>query len=229
MMENGSIKPLRDLIDIIRDIDGFPISSNEDIIELSNPPYYTACPNPYIKKFVEEYGKPYDLKKDDYNKKPFLRDVYKGKNEIVYNLHSYPTKVPPKAIENYISHYTDIGDIVIDSYCGTGMTGIAATRKDRNCILIDLSPLAAFIAYNLTNSFNKKYFSEKIKEIFKEVKNECGWMLKTKHVGDPTVGNHKFKRLVNNKSDYGEIIYTVWSNMYICPYCGYEFVLWKIA
>ncbi|HPA08543.1 MAG TPA: hypothetical protein PLW73_08675, partial [Methanoregulaceae archaeon] len=29
-----------------RKIDGFPIGSDEDILALSDPPYYTACPNP---------------------------------------------------------------------------------------------------------------------------------------------------------------------------------------
>ena len=29
-----------------RKIEGFPIGSDEDILNLSDPPYYTACPNP---------------------------------------------------------------------------------------------------------------------------------------------------------------------------------------
>lgn len=228
-MNKDSIKNLEELIDSVSDIDGFPLGNEKDIIGLSDPPFYTACPNPFLHEFIKEYGKTYDQKTDEYNKKPFLRDIYKGKNEIVYNLHSYPTKVPPKAVENYISHYTDIGDIIIDSYCGTGMTGVAAIRKNRNCILIDLSPLAAFIAYNLTTFSGKKEFSEKVNDIIRGVNKECGWMLKTKHIGEPSVGKHKFKKLINNDVEYGEIIYTVWSNMYICPFCGFEFVLWKAA
>jgi len=31
-----------------RKIEGFPIGSDEDILTLSDPPYYTACPNPWI-------------------------------------------------------------------------------------------------------------------------------------------------------------------------------------
>lgn len=30
-----------------RKIEGFPIGSDEDILALSDPPYYTACPNPF--------------------------------------------------------------------------------------------------------------------------------------------------------------------------------------
>ena len=31
-----------------RKIEGFPIGKDEDILALSDPPYYTACPNPFI-------------------------------------------------------------------------------------------------------------------------------------------------------------------------------------
>ena len=34
-----------------RKIEGFPIGDDEDILALSDPPYYTACPNPFIAGF----------------------------------------------------------------------------------------------------------------------------------------------------------------------------------
>ena len=43
-----------------RKIEGFPIGADEDILALSDPPYYTACPNPFIKAFMETYGHKYD-------------------------------------------------------------------------------------------------------------------------------------------------------------------------
>src|SRR5215210_2665417 len=43
-----------------RQIEGFPIGTDEDILALSDPPYYTACPNPFIEDFIAHYGKPYD-------------------------------------------------------------------------------------------------------------------------------------------------------------------------
>ena len=43
-----------------RKIEGFPIGEDEDILNLSDPPYYTACPNPWIADFIKHYGKPYD-------------------------------------------------------------------------------------------------------------------------------------------------------------------------
>jgi hypothetical protein len=53
-------------------------------------------------------------------REPFAADVSEGKNDPIYNAHSYHTKVPHKAIMRYILHYTDPGDIVFDGFCGTG-------------------------------------------------------------------------------------------------------------
>ncbi|HOO93760.1 MAG TPA: hypothetical protein PKX94_09835, partial [Opitutales bacterium] len=101
-----------------RKIEGFPIGEDEDILALSDPPYYTACPNPFIGDFIEHYGKPYDPATDDYRREPFAADVSEGKNDPIYNAHSYHTKVPHKAIMRYILHYTEPGDVVFDGFCG---------------------------------------------------------------------------------------------------------------
>src|SRR5215213_1049888 len=42
-----------------RKIEGFPAGDDEDILRLSDPPYYTACPNPFTEDFVGHYGKPF--------------------------------------------------------------------------------------------------------------------------------------------------------------------------
>ena len=109
-----------------RKIEGFPIGEDEDILALSDPPYYTACPNPFIEDFIKQYGKPYDPATDDYRREPFAADVSEGKNDPIYNAHAYHTKVPYKAIMHYILHYTEPDDLVFDGFCGTGMTGVAA-------------------------------------------------------------------------------------------------------
>ncbi|MDY7030219.1 MAG: DNA methyltransferase, partial [Spirochaetota bacterium] len=108
-----------------RKIDGFPLGDDEDILALSDPPYYTACPNPFLEEFIEQEGKPYDPN-EKYHREPFAADVSEGKNDPIYNAHSYHTKVPHKAIMRYILHYTEPGDLVFDGFAGTGMTGVAA-------------------------------------------------------------------------------------------------------
>ena len=39
---------LRKKLPELKQIEGFPIGEDEDIIALSDPPYFTACPNPWI-------------------------------------------------------------------------------------------------------------------------------------------------------------------------------------
>jgi hypothetical protein len=109
-----------------RKIDGFPIGEDENILALSDPPYYTACPNPFLPLFVTMYCTPNETTNGTYHQNHFASDVSEGKNDPIYNAHSYHTKVPHKAIIRYILHYTQPGDVVFDGFSGTGRTGLAA-------------------------------------------------------------------------------------------------------
>ena len=235
-------------IDRVRGIEGFPIAKDEDIIALSRPPYYTACPNPFIADFIKEHGAPYDEATDDYHREPFAADVSEGKNDPIYNAHSYHTKVPYKAIMRYILHYTKPGDIVFDGFCGTGMTGVAAQMcgcpdagfkyqleqemKDdhiewgaRQAILNDLSPAATFISYNYNTPVDAAVFNREAEHILRECEAECGWMYETQHTdekGKPFTG-------IDGKPIIGRINYTVWSDVFVCPSCSKEFVFWDVA
>ena len=93
-----------------RKIEGFPIGEDEDILALSDPPYYTACPNPFIEDFIKHYGKPYDPDVP-YSREPFAVDVSEGKTDPIYKAHTYHTKVPHLAIVPSILHYTEPGDV----------------------------------------------------------------------------------------------------------------------
>lgn len=229
-------------IDKVRNIEGFPIGSDEDIIALSDAPFYTACPNPFIEDFIKEYGTPYDEETDDYHREPFAADVSEGKSDPIYNTHSYLTKVPHKAIMRYILHYTKPGDIVLDGFCGTGMTGVAAQMCDkpsadfraqvlseiknaefgpRYAVLNDLSPAATFIAANYNIQVeNARAFEEKALEIIDACEREYSWMYKTKH--------HNQGQMMFG-SDEGTINYVIWSDVFICPNCGKEFVFWDLS
>ena len=197
----------------MRHIEGFPIGDIEDILELSDPPYYTAYPNPYIKEFIKMYGTPYDEETDDYNVEPFVGDVSEGKNDAVYNAHAYSTKVPYKAIKRFIEHYTNPGDIVFDGFCGTGMTGVAAMSSNRNAILNDISTLGSFISSNYNRKINIDDFIEKMNLIIDLLKKEVGWMYETEHK--------------NGKN--GFINSTIWSDVFYCPHCKREFIFWDLA
>jgi len=199
-------KDLKNKLPELKNIEGFPIGNDEDILALSEPPYYTACPNPYIADFIKEHGKPYDEATDNYHREPYFGDVEEGKRHPIYMMHSYHTKVPHKAIIKYIEHFSLPGDIILDAYSGSGMTGLASQTIKRNAILIDLSPAATFLSYNNNfGVFNKKLLFE-LKEIITKVYEEC----------------YELFILPN-----GDIInYIVWSEVFLCPICGADLIFW---
>jgi DNA modification methylase len=227
-----------------RKIEGFPIGSDEDILALSDPPYYTACPNPFIADFIKHYGKPYDPSKP-YSREPFAADVSEGKNDPIYNAHSYHTKVPHKAIMRYILHYTEPGDVIFDGFCGTGMTGVAAqlcgdqnaveslgykvaqdssvvdekgegisVLGSRYSILNDLSPAASFIAANYNLPIDVGSFQKAAHNLLDRFGKDWGWMYETRHPSGKTKG---------------PLNYTVWSDVFLCSQCQGEIVFWDVA
>ena len=212
------MKLTKEDIDKVRDIEGFPIAKDEDIIALSNPPFYTACPNPFIEDFISENGTIYDEETDEYNVEPLTNDVSADKHDLIYNIHGYHTKVPPKAIQKYIEHYTKKGDIVFDGFCGSGMTGIAAQLSGRSAVLSDLGAYATFISSTYNEPNNDKVISE-LDEIITAVEDEYGQYYKTKHML-----NDNYERAFDGSYIFGNINYVVWSCIYYCPHCGNEMI-----
>jgi hypothetical protein len=140
----------------------------------------------------------------------------------------------------YILHYTQPGDIILDGFAGTGMTGVAAHICDnpdselkyiiekeflnqdvqklhwgkRHAICSDLSPVASLIAanYNLETDIEKFEIDAKI--ILDKVDSELGWMYKTIHP------ENKRECVIN---------YTVWSDVFLCNNCNSDIVFFEVA
>ena len=229
---------LRKKLPELRYIEGFPIGEDDDIINLSDPPYYTACPNPWLNDLIKDWenekvqleseGKRSgDFEVDD----PYASDVLGIKNDSVYRSLSYHTKVPQAIVMNYLFHYTQPGDIVYDGFCGTGMTGLACqscenpseelidkvksisqtSKGRRHCICGDLSPFAISMAYNLNTPIQSKQVEVELNKIYKSLQEEIGWMYQTKHIN----------------GDLGEINCVIYSDIMICPQCGELINLWE--
>ncbi|MCH1991583.1 site-specific DNA-methyltransferase [Achromobacter xylosoxidans] len=222
-----------------RKIEGFPQGTDEAILAMSDPPYYTACPNPFLEDFVRHYGKPYDPSVK-YSREPLAIDVSVGKTDPLYKAHSYHTKVPHLAIVPSILHYTEPGDIVLDGFGGSGMTGVAAQwcasapaayrheletewKKQgkaapkwgaRRVVINDLSPAATFIASNYNIPFDVEQFAKAGKQLLDQVEQEIGWMYETLHTDGKTKGR---------------IAYTVWSEVFSCASCAGDIVFLDAA
>lgn len=228
---------LRKKLPELKKVEGYPMCDDETVIELSDPPYYTLCANPWLNDFIDMWNaqKPSD---DGIERAttPYSSPIHSKKNLKIYNAHSYHTKVPHDVVMRYYLYYTKPGDIVVDNFCGTGMSGVAANEtantKDyseiaaefkklgkkvqwgyRNCILGDLSPIASFISHNYTSSVNTRDFVKAAKDIYQKLVEKCSWMLQTKHTD----------------GGIGEINYVIWSEVQSCPHCGTRFSYWDAA
>ena len=165
-----------------------------------------ATTDPSLKEFLAKHVRPYDPETDDYDRPPFAADIKEGKNDPIYNAHSYHTKVPPRSIIPYILHYTEPGDLVLDLFCGSGMTGVASQMcanppadildqfpelKDRvgprTCILNDLSPAACHIAYNYNTPVDVEALKREYERIRAAVTDEFAWLYGTEHY-EPAMG-----------------------------------------
>jgi hypothetical protein len=215
-----------------RALEGFPAGEDEEILALSDPPYYTACPNPFLPEFLQHHGRLYDPG-EPYHKEPFAADVSEGKNDPIYNAHAYHTKVPHKALMRYILHYTQPGDLIFDGFCGTGMAGVAAQMCGapdagfraqieqelpgvqwgaRRALLCDLSPAASFIAHCYNTAFDPELFAAEAQRILRTVQQRYGWAYTT------SVDGRSYP-----------VDYFVFSDVFLCGHCGGEIVFLDAA
>jgi predicted RNA-binding Zn-ribbon protein involved in translation (DUF1610 family)/predicted RNA methylase len=238
-----------------RKIEGFPIGTDEAILALSDPPYYTACPNPWIADFIAEWDAQKPAKPADYHyhREPFAADVSEGKNDPIYNAHSYHTKVPHKAIMRYILHYTEPGDIVFDGFCGTGMTGVAAQMcGDKDTVLslgYQVRPDGTILREE-EGADGKKTWKEfsKLgarKAVLNDLSPAATFIA---YNYNTPVDVHEFEREAKrilkeveaecgwmyetthtDGKTKGTINYTVWSDVFVCPDCAKEIVFWDVA
>ena len=73
------------------------------------------------------------------------------RSDPVYMAHAYLTKVPVAAITPFIEAFTKPGDVVLDPFAGSGMTGVAAAITGRRARLFDVSVLGRHIGANYVN------------------------------------------------------------------------------
>lgn len=237
-----------------RTIEGFPIGEDKDILALSDPPYYTACPNPWIKDFIEQWESEKQRCENDepYHREPFSADVKAGKSDPVYMAHTYHTKVPHKAIMRYILHYTEPGDIVFDGFCGTGMTGIAAqmcgNKKEVESLGYQVKDDGTILEQDIDENGDTIWVQFSMLGARKTVLNDLSPAASLISINYNTpIDLIKFeteaKNILSEIEDecgwmyetrdesgrIGRINYTFWSDVFVCPECIKEVVFWEAA
>ena len=62
-----------------------------------------------------------------------------------YKIHPFYTKQPSNVVGEYIRHFCPEGGLVVDPFCGSGVTAIEALTNRRQAVCLDLDPFAVFI------------------------------------------------------------------------------------
>ncbi|MEI6652775.1 MAG: DNA methyltransferase, partial [Chlorobiaceae bacterium] len=176
-----------------------------------------------------------------------------GKNDPIYNAHSYHTKVPHKAIMRYILHYTEPGDIVFDGFCGTGMTGVAAQlcgdRKVVESLGFQVEQDGTILQEETDENGNKTWtpFSRlgTRRAVLNDLSPAATFIAYNYNTPvDVKAFEKEAKRILKEVEDEcgwmyetlhtdgrtkGKINYTVWSDVFVCPNCSGEVVFWEVA
>ena len=145
---------------------------------------------------------------------PYRSEVVGGKGSVFYRAHSYHTKVPPEGIVRMIEHYTNPGDVVVDPFCGSGMTGVACVQSGRTGVLSDLSPAAVHIASGYAAAADTAEFPAAAQALLDGLA--------------PLERELYGTRCAHCAAD-ARIEYTVWSDSLDCPSCAHRIRFWDAA
>lgn len=129
-------------------------------------------------------------------KEPIDHIIPPKKDKACCKMHKYWASKPWYVVREYIDHFTEKGDIVLDPFCGSGVVGVEALSSKRRVVLNDLNPMAIFITENTCCSpVDLKAFWQEFLKIKKNVEEDimslylleksckvCGSPVYAKHV-----------------------------------------------
>jgi len=129
----------------------------------------------------------------------------------IYMIHKYWARKPHNVVEEYIKHYSQPSDIVLDPFCGSGVTVIEAIRNGRLAIGFDLDPVSVMLMESSLEEIDLDELDEVFNRVLADAEDEINDLYKTKC---PKCGN-----------THAVIRYAVWSNVVICPECRKKVIM----
>lgn len=152
----------------------------------------------------------------------------------LFNAFSYPTKISPESIALYIATHTRPSAVIMDTFAGSGTTGLAAKLCDqptarmthtaremgltpewgpRQAILYELSVIGSFAAEVMCTPPDPDLFTKEASALAKDAYSALGSILETR---DPEGG-------------VGTLRHAIWSEVLVCNFCGHEHSYWEAA
>ena len=127
-----------------------------------------------------------------------------GRSDPVYMAHSYLTKVPVTAILPFLKAYSVPGDVILDPFAGSGMTGVAAAMTGRSAHLFDVSVLGQHVGNGYTTHVDPERLQTAALEVINKVRARVGDIYGVK---------------IADGSATGQLAKTVWSMLFACSSC----------
>lgn len=95
-----------------------------------------------------------------------------ARGQPMHLMHKYWARKDWYAVRACIEHYTRPGDIVLDPFCGSGVTVAEALITERRALGIDLNPMATFITEMVTTPVSERALRRAFAEVERAVKDK---------------------------------------------------------
>ncbi|MDD4310564.1 MAG: DNA methyltransferase, partial [Candidatus Cloacimonetes bacterium] len=92
---------------------------------------------------------------------------YKG----ITALHKYWGKKPTECLNFLIEKFTDVDDVILDPFLGSGLIALEALRRKRKFIGIDINPISIELTKLMANLPTYQRMKKAIADIEEEVKD----------------------------------------------------------
>jgi len=120
------------------------------------------------------------------NKTNHIAKSYTG----IYGMHKYWSKKPYNILRDFILRYTNKGDLVIDPFCGSGISITESIFTGRKAVGIDINPSAIFIVKQMLSKIPMKLIQDEFTILESEIKDKVNSFYDVRR-GDTTfVGTH---------------------------------------
>jgi DNA modification methylase len=140
--------------------------------------------------------------------KPIKRSIVAKGHTPQYRMHKYFARRPYNVFSNLIQHYTNKNDIVLDCFCGGGVTIFEAAALGRKSIGVDINPLATFITRMQMFNGDLELVKAKYNQFIKQIKNKYSdWYY------------------VKFDDDEGICEWVEWVYIVSCPHCNAQIPL----
>jgi adenine-specific DNA methylase len=106
---------------------------------------------------------------------PYVQNGIEAENHTpIYKMHRYFARRPHNVFRHLIKSYTNPGDIILDPFCGGGVTLVEGLATDRKVIAVDTNPLATFITDCQTTPISLSEYEKIMDEIEKDFRKAIG-------------------------------------------------------